>query len=144
MLVVILWMRACQERPISQEPIIQTTTKTIYDTLTFNSNVYIPKYITRIKHDTTLQYVDTSKVIEDYYSTYYYQDVVDHDSVKIYINDSITQNKISSRQLSYNIKYPTKIITNTIVKFPKPENQYYIVIYVKNYNLSNFKLEIGI
>ena len=52
--------------------------------------------------------------------------MIDHDSVKIYIKDSITQNKISSRQLSYNIKYPTKIITNTIVKFPKPKNQYYI------------------
>jgi len=29
-----------------------------------------------------------------YYSSYYVQDVIDHDSIKIYINDTLTENKI--------------------------------------------------
>lgn len=124
LIVVILWMRACTERPISQEPIITTTTITNYDTLFSTTPVYVPKYIKRIIHDTLFENIDTNEILKDYFSTYYYEDKIDNDSVKIWINDSISKNKIASRNLSYNIIFKTKtnIITYTLTK-PSPQKR---------------------
>jgi hypothetical protein len=58
LLVVILWMRACMERPISQEPITTTTTIINYDTLFSISPVYIIKYKDRIIHDTLFKNIN--------------------------------------------------------------------------------------
>lgn len=122
LIVVILWMRACTERPISQEPIIETTTITNYDTLFSVIPSYHPIYKQKIIHDTLFENIDINEILKDYFSTYYYEDKIDNDSVKIYINDSISKNKIVSRNLSYNIIFKTKTITYTLTK-PSPQKR---------------------
>ena len=75
--------------------------------------VYVPKWRTKVEIDidTFTVPIDTNAILRDYYAIYNYIDTVGTDSIKIVINDTITTNKIASRVVSYNIKYP--IITTT-------------------------------
>jgi len=86
--------------------------------------VYVPKWHTKKEyiHDTT-KVIDTVYVVDDYYSTYFYKDSLVNDTIHLYINDSISQNKIYSRNLKYTIKFPTITITDIIVK---NKNEFYI------------------
>jgi hypothetical protein len=76
--------------------------------------VYIPKY----KTDTleTFEYlpVDTTEILKDYLSTRYYQDSLPVQYGKVYINDTITQNKIVSRGVRTNLNIPTVKETITL------------------------------
>ena len=94
-----------------------TTIDTSYITITKEVPKYIPKWKTKIEyiHDTT-KIIDTAYVIGDYYSTYVYQDSLITDTLKLYINDSISQNKIKIRDIKYKIIFPTVTITNNITK----------------------------
>lgn len=86
---------------------------------TFNQTIpeYIPKWKTKKEyiHDTT-KIIDTAYVIGDYYSTYYYEDSIKGDSLKLYIKDSVSENKIKSRSIKYQFILPTVNITNTVIK----------------------------
>ena len=99
---------------------------TTYITITKEKIKYIPKWKKHIeyvdKHDTT-QITDTVFIINDYNSTYLYQDSLKTDTLSLYINDSISKNKIQSRNIKYSIKFPTITITNTVIK---NKNEYYI------------------
>ena len=116
LIVVLLLLRQCDKKVIDDEIKIITKTETItkIDTITVLVNNYIPKWNDRIlPNDTVYKNVDTSAIIKDYFITYYYTDTIADDSVKIIINDSILKNKISNRNLQYEILYPTKTITIT-------------------------------
>jgi hypothetical protein len=53
--------------------------------------------------------------LRDYYAKYNYEDTVLVDTFGyVTINDTISQNKIESRQTTSTIRIPTKIVTNTI------------------------------
>ena len=59
------------------------------------------------------QSVDTSKIIQEYFTTLQYNDSVETDSVKIRINETVSQNRILARSLTTSLKFPCKtIITN--------------------------------
>jgi hypothetical protein len=118
LIVVILLLRQCGGKVIPGEDVVITKieTKIEYDTITQQIPEYIPEYIDRyFPADTAWKYkdIDTSAILEDYFATYYYSDVIEDDSVKITINDSIRKNKIASRNLEYEILYPIKTITIT-------------------------------
>ena len=103
-----------------QNNIIVNTSDTSYATIVNTVTTYVPKWKTRIIRDTIhdsiphLTRIDTSNIIEDYFSTYTHNDSVISDTINLYINDSITQNKIKSRKIIYSINFPT--ITNNITK----------------------------
>lgn len=99
-------------------------TDTSYITLTKEVPSYIPKWKTKIEyiHDTT-KIIDTAYVIGDYYSTYFYQDSLVADSLHLYINDSITQNKIKLRDIKYKITIP--VISNTLTVIQR-KNEFYV------------------
>lgn len=84
---------------------------------------YIPKWRTKIEyiHDTT-RIIDTAYVIGDYYSTYFYSDSLINDTLCLYIKDSITENKIKSRNIKYTFTLPIITITNTVIK---NKNEFY-------------------
>ena len=113
--IVLLLQRSCDSKPRDTETI--TTIVTKYDTIHTTTQEYIPVWNTRIIHDvdTITEYIDTTVVIQDYYTQYNYKDTVDLDSLGyIVINDTLFKNKLQSRQVLCNIIIPTTTITNTI------------------------------
>ena len=58
--------------------------------------------------------IDSLAVIRDYYAIRQYQDSLENDTVKIVIKESVGQNKINSRDISYRFKLP---VTTTITQF---------------------------
>jgi hypothetical protein len=58
--------------------------------------------------------IDSLAVIRDYYLIRQYQDSLENDTVKIVIKESVGQNKINSRDISYRFKLP---VTTTITQF---------------------------
>ena len=96
---------------------------TSYVTVTKYVPTYVPKWNTKVKYvyDTTVK-IDTAYVVGDYYSTYFYKDSLINDTLCLYINDSISQNKIQSRSLKYTLKFPTVTVTNTVIK---NKNEFY-------------------
>jgi hypothetical protein len=116
LIVVILLLRQCGGKIIPGETKIVTKVKTEieYDTIreSIPNYIPIPEYIYP-PADTMWRDVDTAAILKDYFSTYFYSDIIEDDSLKITINDSISENKIASRNLKYEILYPIKTITIT-------------------------------
>lgn len=122
LIIVIFLLRECrgEKSPIPTEPITVVKIETKYDTIVETVPTYIPKYKTRVKwktktvHDTIEIHdtipVDTASVLEEYFTAYAYTDTLKKDSVTFIINDTISQNKILSRGIKYNLVYPTTII----------------------------------
>ena len=122
LIIVIFLLRECrgEKSPIPTEPITVVKIETKYDTIVETVPTYIPKYKTRVKwktktvHDTIKIHdtipVDTASVLEEYFAAYAYTDTLKKDSVTFIINDTISQNKILSRGIKYNLVYPTTII----------------------------------
>lgn len=76
-----------------------------------------PEFITQIEYLDTLHiYIyDTiytvSGVVIDYFTTYNYKDTIEVDTVgMVFLNDSVTQNKIYYRGVDYSINSYTKIL----------------------------------
>ena len=111
------------------EPTVITETEIRYDTITNEITEYVPKLVTRIlrKTDTVKQTqfitqtdtvsvpqkIDTNAILDDYFASYVYSDIQNLDSIKLEIQDTISENKIVSRSIKYSILYPTITITNT-------------------------------
>jgi hypothetical protein len=122
LIIVIFLLRECrgEKSPLPAEPVTIVKIETKYDTIVEKVPTYIPKYKTRVKwktktvHDTVEIHdtipVDTASVLEEYFATYAYTDTLKKDSVTFIINDTISQNKILSRGIKYNLVYPTTII----------------------------------
>jgi hypothetical protein len=55
--------------------------------------------------------IDTMAILSDYYSKVEYRDTIEDESIKIFLNESISQNRIISRDLSYKWMKPTQVIT---------------------------------
>jgi hypothetical protein len=120
LIIVIFLLRECrgEKSPLPTEPITIVKIETKYDTIIETVPTYIPKYKTRVKwktvHDTIEIHdtipVDTASVLEEYFAAYAYTDTLKKDSVTFIINDTISQNKILSRGIKYNLVYPTTII----------------------------------
>jgi hypothetical protein len=122
LIIVIFLLRECrgEKSPLPAEPVTIVKIETKYDTIVETVPTYIPKYKTRVKwktktvHDTVEIHdtipVDTVSVLEEYFATYAYTDTLKKDSVTFIINDTISQNKILSRGIKYNLVYPTTII----------------------------------
>ena len=122
LIIVIFLLRECrgEKSPLPTEPITIVKIETKYDTIVETVPTYIPKYKTRVKwktktiHDTIEIHdtipVDTASVLEEYFAAYAYTDTLKKDSVTFIINDTISQNKILSRGIKYNLVYPTTII----------------------------------
>ena len=65
--------------------------------------------------DTFTTPIDTLSVLKDYYAKYFYTDTIKIDTIGyVTINDTITRNLISFRDVQSNIFIPTTTITNTV------------------------------
>lgn len=136
-LLLVLLFRTCRNPyPTTSSPkIIRDTTWIHTDTIVYSK----PQIIKTIPSVSTKEYYTKEYLPDTNYQklVLQYREVVDKllsqniysDSIKIdttgyaYITDTISQNKISGRSLSYSIKYP--IIKETTIVPEKKRNQFY-------------------
>ena len=114
--VLLFFSRSCSSTPPVDSEII-TEIVTQWDTVKVTEKEYIPKYIrkTVINIDTFQTPIDTISILKDYYAKYFYTDTIKIDTLgTIVINDTVTRNLISMRDVQSNIFIPTTTITNTI------------------------------
>jgi hypothetical protein len=120
LIIVIIFLRQCSGdggEITPSEPTIITKVETKYDTITKEVTKYVPKIVTRIKTEidtiTLTQKIDTIAILEDYFAKYVYEDFQQLDSLNLTIRDTISQNKILSRKIFYDLIYPTTTVTET-------------------------------
>jgi len=117
-LVIVILMKSCGGK--TTDPQIITKTKTEYISVEKKVLQYVPKWKTRIKTkiniDTFLTKVDTSAILNDYYSKYYYEDTLSLDTLGyVLVKDTISKNKITSRNVNYKLLIPKITIEKTII-----------------------------
>jgi len=98
------------------EPEVITEVVTQWDTIRVAEKEYVPKYIrkTVVEIDTFSVPIDTISILKDYYAKYFYTDTIKIDTLgTIIVNDTVTRNLISMRDVQSNIFIPTTTITNT-------------------------------
>ena len=115
LVAALLLQWTCSDVKVEGTTITKTEVK--WDTIKTETPVYVPKWNTRteVDIDTFTLPIDTNAILGDYFAIYNYIDTVGTDSVKIVINDSITTNKIASRQVNYKVIYPTITVTKETV-----------------------------
>jgi hypothetical protein len=112
---IIIFIRSCS-KPIPSEP--KTTIKTIIEYIPVTETIpeYIPKWTERIEVviDTFKTPIDTTAILVDYYSKYFYKDTLSVDTLGyVIVNDTISQNKIGSRSVEYSLNIPKITIEKT-------------------------------
>ena len=115
--VIIFLTRSCQGGSDITEPQVITEVVTHWDTVKVENTKYVPKVIERIvvNIDTFATPIDTLSVLQDYYAKYFYTDTIKIDTLGyVTINDTITRNLISFRDVQSEILIPTTTITNTV------------------------------
>ena len=115
LVLIIILMRTCSTTP-SIKP--KTITKTTIEYIPVTDTVpeYIPKWREKIvvQIDSFKEPIDTTEILKDYYSKYYYVDTLKVDTFGfVLVKDTVSQNKISSRNIEYNISIPKITIENT-------------------------------
>lgn len=118
LILIILLLRNCSASKPSAETVNIAKVTVRYDTIVKYVHNYIPKYVTKVEyiHDTIIDKrpVDTLAILNDYFTIYVYEDKQSLDSLNIIIKDSITQNKIVSRSIDYELIYPITTITKEV------------------------------
>jgi len=121
LVVILFFQRNCSSTP-PLEPEVITEVITRWDTLKVATKEYVPKYIkkTIVEIDTFQVPIDTISILKDYYAKYFYTDTIKVDSLGfIVINDTVTRNLISKRNVQSNIFIPTTTINNTIYLYKR-------------------------
>ena len=104
------------------EPEVITEVVTQWDTIRVAEKEYVPKYIrkTVVEIDTFSVPIDTISILKDYYAKYFYTDTIKIDTLgTIIVNDTVTRNLISMRDVQSNIFIPTTTITNTVYLYKR-------------------------
>ena len=140
-------MRACSGEETNNSnptPISTTVTEIKWDTVSVVKTEYIPKWKTRIEtiHDTIPSSIDTVAILKDYYAKYFYTDTIQLDTLgSIIVNDTITRNLISFRDVQSNIFIPTTTVTNTVYLYKR---EFYggVSVGSTNQSLQNINAEL--
>lgn len=118
---LLFFQRSCSSTP-PVEPEVITEVVTKWDTVAIKKTKYIPKIIEKVvvNIDTFTTPIDTVSVLKDYYAKYFYTDTIQLDTLgSIIVNDTITRNLISFRDVQSNIFIPTTTITNTVYLYKR-------------------------
>ena len=113
--------RGCSSTP-PVEPKVITEVVTKWDTVKIEQTEYVPQIIEKVvvNIDTFSTPIDTVSVLKDYYAKYFYTDTIQLDTLgSIIVNDTITRNLISFRDVQSNIFIPTTTITNTVYLYKR-------------------------
>ena len=113
--------RGCSSTP-PVEPEVITEVVTKWDTVKVKKTEYVPKIVEKVvvEIDTFSTPIDTVSVLKDYYAKYFYTDTIQLDTLgSIIVNDTITRNLISFRDVQSDIFIPTTTITNTVYLYKR-------------------------
>jgi len=128
LVILLVLQRSCTKPSINDHPIIVTT----IDTLLVpgkDSIVYKPKPYKVIYRDTIEipSKVDTSAILKDYFAKVSYNDTIKVGEYGyILLQDTITENRIASRQKIDKFSIPVITTTTTITNPPLKTTQLYI------------------
>lgn len=108
--------KKCPEAPktfvIKRDTTVVTVTETVHDKpkpFIIQKPVYYPEHI------------DTAKIINDYLSRVAYRDTAKNKYGYVLIIDTLTENKIATRQVDFHLDLPLVTVTEMV----KPRNQVY-------------------
>jgi len=120
--IIILFLQMCKGKKDCPEIATVIKTDTVYIPKTDTTIIYKPKPFLIVKNDTiykddTLYLVevvqaDTAAILADYYATRYYKDSAKVDYGTVFINDSVSRNRITSRKVITDFNIP--VVTNTV------------------------------
>jgi hypothetical protein len=97
------------------------------DSVPYSVIIHKPKPYAVYYHDTILSVVDTLAILQDYYAVRSYSDTVSNDStIKVIINDIITENSIKNREVLFQSLRGNIIQTITINNTPNLKNKLYV------------------
>ena len=119
--VLLFLQRGCSSTP-PVEPKVITEVVTKWDTVKVEKTEYVPKVVEKVvvNIDTFSAPIDTVSVLKDYYAKYFYTDTIQLDTLgSIIVNDTITRNLISFRDVQSDIFIPTTTITNTVYLYKR-------------------------
>ena len=119
--VLLFLQRSCSSTP-PVEPKVITEIVTHWDTVKVETTEYVPKIVEKVvvDIDTFSAPIDTVSVLKDYYAKYFYTDTIQLDTLgSIIVNDTITRNLISFRDVQSDIFIPTTTITNTVYLYKR-------------------------
>jgi hypothetical protein len=110
-------------RYTAPQPRVETVTDTVRDTTTIVRTLPPPKPRVIVKREVVLQHVDTAAILAAYFAHYFYADTLMNDtSAFIALSETVTQNSIVERNLMFQNRRPTAVITTTTV-LPPPSAQ---------------------
>lgn len=115
--ILLLWLTQCRRVDPIVDEIVKTEVVVKWDTVEVEKTEYVPKIVEKvvINIDTFSTPIDTVSVLKDYYAKYFYTDTIQVDTLgSIIVNDTITRNLISFRDVQSNIFIPTTTVTNTV------------------------------
>lgn len=121
-LVALLFLQRSCSSPDPVDPVTITEIVTKWDTVKVEKTKYVPKWRikTEVVHDTIPANIDTTAILKDYYTKYFYTDTIDLDTIgSIVVKDTVTKNLILSRNVQSNIFVPTTTVNNIIYIYKK-------------------------
>jgi hypothetical protein len=113
----------------SHIPDIVQKGKTVYEPIPKQRNWlmrFFSKPADTIAHNDAKDYFDTAAIFQDYYSVRKYSDTIPNKYGKTIINESISENKIASRDVQSIFDIPMQTTRTTLT--PKPSNRLYLGI----------------
>jgi hypothetical protein len=114
-ILILLLPKNCSSSKIKTDTVITVKTDTAWNIRTVKSRIYIPGETQFLPGTTTYLPIDTAALLADYLGTRIYHDTVIIDSFGfVAVHDSISKNKIKSRQNEKNYKIP--VITKEVTK----------------------------
>lgn len=92
------------------------TTVSVKQVIHHRDTVYQPKFVDRLQIDTITQVVDTSEILRDYFAKYHYSDTLKNLLFTAVIKDTISQNRLLSRSIEFEIIERQKLVKTEITK----------------------------
>ena len=120
--ILLLWFTQCRRVDPIVDEIVKTEVIVKWDTVQVEKTEYVPKIVEKviINIDTFSTPIDTVSVLKDYYAKYFYTDTIQIDTLgSIIVNDTVSRNLISFRDVQSNIFIPTTTVTNTVYLYKR-------------------------
>ena len=91
-----------------------------FDTIPIPVPYKVTSYVHTVTHDTIYVHdsimltpsIDTALILSDWIKTRLYKDTISNEDLNIYLNEEVTQNRITNREVSYQILRPQLIQNN--------------------------------
>ncbi len=125
LVIIMILMRSCSSNKPCPEPIKETKIDTVWVEKIVKDTFYTPKETVYIPGSTTYKDIDTLAILQDFFAKRVYDDTIRITGVEgfLVVKDTISQNRIISRNISGKYEFP--VITKEETIIAPPRNQVY-------------------